>query len=369
MPIVSEESEVDIEVESIEESSEEENFGEQDDDEEIGEDELEDSDNEDRDANGSQSIGVGRAGPLKIKLRFGGQSFATTQTGSASRFAHAKDEDVEWEDSHSADLEYEAHAARPSSGRKLTARQAVLASAVTASSLHTATTSSRKARFTPSEVALRNEENARKRKNVVEKKLKDEQAETINRLLKGQSRAKLKRNTAAQPGEGIELDVGDAATAPATTIPMYRWVSTSRKTDAVAASISFSIPESFLPATDGETVTPPRLSEVSITSRCAVEGCEERRKYRAVGKPWGIGACGLEHLKVLTGVTQLSVTHIEEFVANSGHKKPPLVNGYRKAAERAKDHRQIAPENLHKCGGGEEEKEEEEEVFPTDNKE
>ncbi|KAJ7931920.1 hypothetical protein B0H13DRAFT_2651150 [Mycena leptocephala] len=70
-----------------------------------------------------------------------------------------------------------------------------------------------------------------------------------------------------------------------------------------------------------------------------------------------------------TRVTQLSVTQIEEFVANSGHKKPQLVNGYRKAAERAKDHRQIAPENLHKYGGGEEEKEEGEEVFPTDNKE
>ncbi|KAJ7848803.1 hypothetical protein B0H13DRAFT_2285207 [Mycena leptocephala] len=54
-----------------------------------------------------------------------------------------------------------------------------------------------------------------------------------------------------------------------------------------------------------------------------------------------------------TRVTQLSVTQIEEFVANSGHKKPELVNGYRKAAERAKDHRQIAPENLHKYGGGE----------------
>ncbi|KAJ7683483.1 hypothetical protein B0H14DRAFT_3907858 [Mycena olivaceomarginata] len=64
-----------------------------------------------------------------------------------------------------------------------------------------------------------------------------------------------------------------------------------------------------------------------------------------------------------TRVTQLSVTQIEEFVANSGHKKLQLVNGYRKAAERAKDHRQIAPANLHKCGGGEEEKEEE--VFPT----
>ncbi|KAJ7882892.1 hypothetical protein B0H13DRAFT_2667275, partial [Mycena leptocephala] len=67
-------------------------------------------------------------------------------------------------------------------------------------------------------------------------------------------------------------------------------------------------------------------------------------------------------LALPTRVTQLSVTQIEEFVANSGHKKLQLVNGYRKAAERAKDHRQIAPANLHKCGGGEEEKEEE--VFP-----
>ncbi|KAJ7933567.1 hypothetical protein B0H13DRAFT_2306683 [Mycena leptocephala] len=35
-----------------------------------------------------------------------------------------------------------------------------------------------------------------------------------------------------------------------------------------------------------------------------------------------------------TRVTQLSVTQIEEFVANSGHKKPQLVNGYRKYQSR-----------------------------------
>ncbi|KAJ7831826.1 hypothetical protein B0H14DRAFT_2804118 [Mycena olivaceomarginata] len=57
-----------------------------------------------------------------------------------------------------------------------------------------------------------------------------------------------------------------------------------------------------------------------------------------------------------TRVTHLSVTQIEEYVANSRHKKPQLVNGYRKAAERAKDNRQIAPPNLKgkrsKWGGG-----------------
>ncbi|KAJ7817618.1 hypothetical protein B0H14DRAFT_3741773 [Mycena olivaceomarginata] len=65
-----------------------------------------------------------------------------------------------------------------------------------------------------------------------------------------------------------------------------------------------------------------------------------------------------------TRVTHLSVTQIEEF-ANSRHKKPQLVNGFRKAAERAKDNRQIAPPNLKgkrsKWGGGGEE------IFPIDN--
>lgn len=53
MPVLSEESEVDIEVEAIEESSEEEDF-EGKDEEDVGEDELEESDNEH--ANGSQSV-------------------------------------------------------------------------------------------------------------------------------------------------------------------------------------------------------------------------------------------------------------------------------------------------------------------------
>ncbi|KAJ7862143.1 hypothetical protein B0H14DRAFT_2740907, partial [Mycena olivaceomarginata] len=66
-----------------------------------------------------------------------------------------------------------------------------------------------------------------------------------------------------------------------------------------------------------------------------------------------------------TRVTHLSVTQIEEFVANSRHKKPQLLNGYRKAAERVKDNRQIAPPNLKgkrsKWGGGREE------ILPIDN--
>ncbi|KAJ7936662.1 hypothetical protein B0H13DRAFT_1589350, partial [Mycena leptocephala] len=161
-------------------------------------------------------------------------------------------------------------------------------------------TTSNKARFTLSEAALRKEETARKCRNMIENKLKDDKAATINRLLKKPSRPN-KCNTAAQSDEDIAMDKDDAASAPARapTMQMYRWVSTSRNVGvAPSASISFSIPKSFLPPTDGEIVTPVKLSAVT-SSRCAVEGCGGERKYRAVGKTWGIGACGLEHLKLL----------------------------------------------------------------------
>ncbi|KAJ7139261.1 PAPA-1-like conserved region-domain-containing protein [Mycena epipterygia] len=294
MPVLSEESEVDIEAEAIEESSED--FDPND----VGEDELEESDNEH--ANGSQSTGAGHAAPLRIKLKLGAQPGAAESKGPSRRFARAKNEDIESEDSDSDDSERNSYAAGPSSGRQLTARQAALASAVDPShvALDTATTSSRKTQFTPSEVALRKEENARKRKNMIEKKLEDEKAETIHRLLKKQS--KNKRNTAALSDEDVDMDEGDGAPAPAggPTVPMYRWVSTSRKTDGVDASLSFSIPESFLPATDEQIMVHAQLSAVA-PARCAVEGCQAERKYRAVGKAWGVGACGLGHLKVLEG--------------------------------------------------------------------
>ncbi|KAJ6587867.1 PAPA-1-like conserved region-domain-containing protein, partial [Mycena capillaripes] len=201
----------------------------------------------------------------------------------------------------------------------LTARQAALASAVDPSHVALANPragSSKKTQASASEVALRKEENARKRKNMIEKKLEDEKAETIHRLLKKQSRPKNKRNTAAQSDEEADVDEDDAvSTRPGPpALPMYRWVSTSRRpaapTDADAmpvdsepsASISFSIPESFLPPTDQTPEIVIQLSAVTPSSaRCAVEGCEGERKYRAVGKEWGVGACGLGHLKILEG--------------------------------------------------------------------
>jgi hypothetical protein len=102
MPIASEESEVDIEVEAMEDSSEEEDF-EGKEDEEAGEDELEESENEP--ANDSQSVrytclspiarvtdflfcqtGMGRTAPLRIKLKLG------AQPPPSRRFARAKSE-------------------------------------------------------------------------------------------------------------------------------------------------------------------------------------------------------------------------------------------------------------------------------------
>ncbi|KAJ7754362.1 PAPA-1-like conserved region-domain-containing protein [Mycena maculata] len=300
MPVVaSEESEVDIEVEEMQDSSEEDDFEGKDVEEEQGEDELE------SEPEHSQSTG---AAPLKIKLKLGMQ--AESSKPVSRRSARAKNEDVESEDSDSEDSQFEAYTAGPSTSRQLTARQAVLASAVDPEhvTLDSAPSTSKKAKSTPSEVALRKEENARKRKNMIEKKLENEKAETINRLLKKQSRPKNKRNTAAQSDEdadmGLEEDEdGGFVPAPPALPTMFRWVSTSRvpadlaSTATPSASLSFSVPDAFLPAPKEKIV----LNVSVAPARCAVAGCGAARKYRAVGKEWGVGACGLGHLRVLEG--------------------------------------------------------------------
>ncbi|KAF8217462.1 hypothetical protein K438DRAFT_1795033 [Mycena galopus ATCC 62051] len=322
MPVASEESEVDIEVEEMQYSSEEEDEGEGEgegrEDEEAGEDELEDSDNELADG---QSRGMGgNVGPLKIKLKLG--AGPQSEKPSSRRYARARNEDIESEDSDSEDSNG-AYAPVPSSSRSraLTARQAALASAADPEYVALDTSapgSSKKTRFTPSEVALRKEENARKRKNMIEKKLEDEKAETINRLLKKQSRSlKNKRNAAAPVDEDEDVDMEDgddaASTMAAMTLPMYRWVSTSRRPvdDPMRAadrpvecesSISFSVPASFLPPPNSSEQQQPEIviqMSAVTPARCAVSGCEKDRKYRAVGKAWGVGACGVGHLKIL----------------------------------------------------------------------
>ncbi|KAH9964906.1 hypothetical protein BC827DRAFT_898654 [Russula dissimulans] len=68
--------------------------------------------------------------------------------------------------------------------RPLTTRQAVLASVVRSSHVSLDETSCKKKQVNETEITLRREETARKRKHLSEKKLEDEKAETINHLRK-----------------------------------------------------------------------------------------------------------------------------------------------------------------------------------------
>ncbi|GAW01733.1 Anucleate primary sterigmata protein B [Lentinula edodes] len=99
-----------------------------------------------------------------------------------------------------------------SKSRSMTTRQAVLASVMDSSHIALdsdlaaqsvqGNTSKKKKVLNETELALRREENARKRKNLSEKRLEDEKLETINRLLKKQSRPRTKR-----AGEVVVEDV------------------------------------------------------------------------------------------------------------------------------------------------------------------
>jgi len=204
-------------------------------------------------------------------------------------------------------------------------------------------TRSKKQPLNETELALRREETARKRKNLSEKKLEDEKAETINRLLKKQSRPKNKRNNTvddrspmptasgsrtpkvkAKNGTGDDEDAEaeeeeaedavDVTEQPEEIKPvMYRWVSSLRTIPGdgegeqkVKMEITFSVPEALFPA------PPPSQEDVVIEDAkeaekiqkargpgvCAVEGCGKPRKYR-LPKDWTIGACDSTHLRVI----------------------------------------------------------------------
>ncbi|KAJ7220967.1 hypothetical protein C8J57DRAFT_1094981, partial [Mycena rebaudengoi] len=175
----------------------------------------------------------------------------------------------------------------------------------------------------PSELALRKEESARKRRNVTEKKLQDEKAETISRLLKKQSRPRNKRTTALSTATPVEIPTpvvasegaGSGSVADITedgaqglekegdALPtMYRWISSSRTLDgqtgdSAEMTITFSLPAS---AVSEEAFTAsPMPSKDQAPALCGVDGCDKDRKYRLVGGEWGVGACGMSHLKLL----------------------------------------------------------------------
>ncbi|KAI0639282.1 hypothetical protein C8Q77DRAFT_1080396 [Trametes polyzona] len=283
---------------------------------------------------------------LKIKLKLpqnAGPSSAATRSSAHNTPSRAsrrniprgsdiesEDEDEDEDEDDDASTRSTSEATTGPSSRALTARQAVLANVVDSShvSLSEPPNPRKKKPLTEIEIALKREETARKRRNLTEKKLEDEKVETINRLLKKQSRARGKRNALSTaedrpapgenaPGEGEDEDVTESPAPPPT---MYRWVSRAQPVPKAGDAgtedgqpektmvLSFSVPISVLPAaqTDASgdamkvdstaaTAAPPLPRE---TPRCDVQGCTELRKYRLV-RDFQKGACGLSHLKAL----------------------------------------------------------------------
>ncbi|KZP20959.1 hypothetical protein FIBSPDRAFT_526598 [Athelia psychrophila] len=157
------------------------------------------------------------------------------------------------------------------------------------------------------------------------------QAETINRLLKKQSRPQAKNKRVAQikatsqpttkaptpasasdageeddgDGEGEEDGEEDSAQGSGSgrgEPQMYRWVSG-------AGGITLSVPASLLPTPpplhdgmevdmDTSTGTSRGGAREGLPALCDVQSCGVPRKYRLVGN-WERGACGMDHLKIL----------------------------------------------------------------------
>jgi len=213
----------------------------------------------------------------------------------------------------------------PSAGTKpMTTRQAVLASVVDSTHVSLNDGSrSKKRTLNESELALRREETARKRKNLTEKKLEDEKAETINRLLKKQSRPKNKRTVtnddrspmptvsklkakakASQDAEDEEDEDEVMEEVLEEVAPvMYRWVSSSRNSGDASAERKMTITLSVPIAVNSRPISTE--ADLTLTKNrdqgpamCAVEGCTQSRKYRLV-KDWTRGACGLGHMRIL----------------------------------------------------------------------
>ncbi|KIY46092.1 PAPA-1-domain-containing protein [Fistulina hepatica ATCC 64428] len=280
-------------------------------DEEVEEDEIQ-SEDETRTATASPAKS---AAGLKIRIKPRTNNDTTSTSGKAGRRRIVKrraSDSVESEDSLDSD---EESVVRPS--HPLTVRQAALAGASTGETLlmtelppEFGGKRSTKRELNETEKALRREENARKRKNLSEKKLEDEKVETINRLLRKQTRPRNRRTTTNTPQ--FEDSEAEAASREEKMPTMYHWVSSKQ-------GISFSIPPSVsLPparsqapaqapdAMDVDTPPPPRVK----SNVCALPNCCEPLKYRLV-KDWTIGACGMAHLKALEAQTTAAAGNMD----------------------------------------------------------
>ncbi|KAF9459776.1 hypothetical protein BDZ94DRAFT_1267341 [Collybia nuda] len=326
---------VDVEAVGEAEGDDEENDVEEEDEDEPEEEEDEEEDQIESDADDAQpasNLSPSRS-RLKIKLKMPAQRETPV---------------IESEDSDSESL--------PStSTRPMTTRQAVLASVLDSTHVSLGGSRQKKKPLNESELALRREETARKRKNLSEKKLEDEKAETINRLLKKQSRPRNKRNTAQRTNdmddvplplslagtrtnsnsnsthnsvgrkrgkkivravdneeqddgdddeamECVDEEDGEALEPEVRTPTMYRWVSSVKMKEGgePTMAITFSVPVSAMPP---QPQSLP-LESTDVNARlpapkiCAAPGCGKPMRYRVV-KDWAKGACGITCLKVV----------------------------------------------------------------------
>ena len=163
--------------------------------------------------------------------------------------------------------------------------------------------------------------------------------ETINRLLKKQSKSKNKRNVLSTADDRTPVSVTPAIVSstrdgspppeveiqePVEVIPtMYRWISTIKSPDSAAMTteggvrdegvdvdmnesramrLMFSVPVcAFPPDVQAQTADQVRVPLVTKPI-CDVGGCGRSRKYRLV-QDWHKGACGMDHLKLLESRT------------------------------------------------------------------
>ncbi|VDC00152.1 unnamed protein product [Peniophora sp. CBMAI 1063] len=259
-----------------------------------------------------------------------------------SRDIESEDEDAEGEDDEEED---DSEVLPGQSSRQLTARQAALASAGETQLVSLESASGRKKKqLNEVEEALKREETARKRKHMSEKRLEDEKMDTINRLLKKQSRPRNKRNALATADDRTPLSQTNAGTPdveeegsmsapprPVEVPTMYRWISTSRPAAmpipeagvpaaAIPASavdeppahpatgpvmvLSFSVPVNALPTAQSAPSAPISTGmDVDAPSRkmtphCVAPGCQLTSKYRLKSN-WTQGVCGIQHLKLV----------------------------------------------------------------------
>ncbi|KAG6810042.1 hypothetical protein H0H92_013604 [Tricholoma furcatifolium] len=335
-------SDVDVEAVAEGEEEQEEDGAEGEEDEE---DEEDDDGEEEEEENQSDADDIPKPSASRLKIRL------KMPKHSSSRYETPV---VESEDS--------TDSFQPSS-RPLTTRQAVLANVVDSSHVSLDSSRQKKAPLNDMELALRREEIARKRRHLTEKKLQDEKLETINRLLKKQSRPRKKRNnaqradmddilpadtrsnsngvqtprgpkpkkSAAAGDEGPDVEDGEDEDGmeeaddveemiqPEREVQlptMYRWISTSRipsaleegankDTATTAASadasmqITFSVPMAALPPVPLSEAQTPALG-IPVPKPVTCSAPGCGKPFKyRLVKDWTRGACGMSCLKAL----------------------------------------------------------------------